>query len=95
MNGRSLCNGGAAPYFLINIKDLMCPMYSMWAEWTKHPITVVCMTRKATDLEEQPKMGDQEDQHAHDRRGPRSAELPAPDVWYYADQTGRVGPLSL
>ena len=50
---------------------------------------------KVADAEQQPKAGDQDDQHADDRRGPRSGETRAPDVWYYADQMGRVGPLSL
>ncbi len=50
---------------------------------------------KALDAEQLPKTGDQDDQRADDRRRRRLAETPAPDVWYYADQRGRVGILSL
>jgi hypothetical protein len=40
---------------------------------------------KSVDVELQPQI----------LRGPRSAGTPVPDVWYYVDQRGKVGPLSL
>ena len=96
-NGQSLCNGEAGSLLFDKSQRLNAPM-RLWAQrtecrllqaplWTKHPIyPLLWMTRR---LRTQSK----------GRRRVIAvlalAETAAPDVWYYADEKGRVGPLSL